>query len=93
MLEKLKARLRAEESKLGKFLIKWGTIILGSLAAFSHMGLDQAIATKLANLPPDYIPSFIKWLLSVLTFISPIAGKLTTADECSKKEGEGQAAQ
>lgn len=76
-------RWRAKESKVGKFLKREFFILLAALSAFSHLGLDQQIATKLMNLPPDYVPEFVKWTLTGLTFLSPIAGKMTV--ECPEK--------
>jgi hypothetical protein len=67
----IKERLKAEETKIGKFLKKW---LSGFLLLCSALG---AANEYLAVLPPDFVPTWLKTAIVVSGVISFIAGKLT----------------
>jgi hypothetical protein len=67
----LKERLKAEETKIGKFLKTW---VSGFLLLCSVFG---GANEYLAILPTDYVPVWAKTLVLVSGLISYAAGKLS----------------
>lgn len=64
-------RLKAEETKFGKFLKTW---VSGFLLLCSALG---AANEYLALVPPDFIPTWLKTAICSAGVISFIGGKLT----------------
>lgn len=69
--ETIKITWNSEESKFGKFLIKW-VCFVGILCSAIGGGLEW-----LGAIPGDWIPDYIKTIIVICSLVGGLIGKLT----------------
>lgn len=75
MIQDLKARWQAEESKIGIFLKNWIGKALGVCAAVGFA------LENFTSIPTDFIPDWLKHTIAALAVIGFVAGKMTKKKE------------
>lgn len=69
--ENIKVTWNTEESKVGKFLIKW-VCFLGIFCSAIGGGLEW-----LGAIPGDWIPNYLKTIIVICALVGGLIGKLT----------------
>jgi hypothetical protein len=77
-MKKIIERVKAPETKVGKFLVWIGGILILVLSAIGQY------AEYLGMIPHDWIPTEIKQLIVICSLISLVIGKLTKRPEYNK---------